>query len=118
MIFADGASSMNKDGGYGGIIMVKDTREVIEFGGESLGTTNNQMELAAAIHGLALLRKLCKERNLPYFGRSKVVSDSQYVVFGIREWVKGWEANGWMTNGEQPVKNVDLWKKLINIANL
>jgi ribonuclease HI len=117
-VFADGASSKKGQGGYGGIVMIKPCQKVVEFGGESLETTNNQMELAAAIHGLAMVRKLAHQYQLPYFGQCKLVSDSQYVIFGLTKWVKGWMQHGWMTNGEQAVKNKDLWEKLIRIHDL
>ena len=72
------------------------------FGGES-ATTNNRMELTAVIEALATLKR-----------PSRVVlhTDSQYVMKGITEWIDGWKARGWRTAAKEPVKNVDLWKKL------
>ena len=72
------------------------------FGGES-ATTNNRMELIAVIEALGALKRA-----------SKVVlhTDSQYVMKGITEWLPGWKARGWRTAAKEPVKNVDLWKRL------
>lgn len=66
-------------------------------------TTNNRMELMAAIEGLAALRR-----------RSRVVltTDSQYLRLGVRQWMANWKRNGWRTSGKQPVKNRDLWERL------
>ena len=72
------------------------------FGGER-ATTNNRMELTAVIEALSALKR-----------PSRVVlhTDSQYVMKGITEWIRGWKARGWRTAGKDPVKNVDLWTKL------
>jgi len=76
------------------------------FGGER-STTNNRMELTAVIEALAALKR-----------RSRVVlhTDSQYVQKGITEWIHGWKAKGWRTASKQPVKNVDLWKRLDSLV--
>jgi len=71
-------------------------------GGES-ATTNNRMELMAAIAGLEALRRPCCV---------DLYTDSQYVIRGIQEWIEGWRARGWRTASKQPVKNVDLWQRL------
>ncbi len=70
-------------------------------------TTNNRMELRAAIEGLATLRR-----------RSKVAvtTDSQYVRQGVTQWIAGWKRNGWRTAARQPVKNRDLWERLDELA--
>lgn len=74
-----------------------------ELWGGELDTTNNRMELTAAIRGLEALKRA-----------SSIVltTDSQYVRKGITEWIKGWKAKGWKTAGRQPVKNRDLWERL------
>lgn len=72
------------------------------FGGEKL-TTNNRMEMMAVIEGLQALKKPCKVT---------LYIDSQYVLKGITEWVKGWKARGWRTASKEPVKNVELWQRL------
>jgi ribonuclease HI len=72
------------------------------FGGDP-ATTNNRMELQAVIEALAALKRPC---------RVVLHTDSQYVMKGITEWIRGWKAKGWRTAAKEPVKNVDLWKKL------
>ncbi len=81
-------------------------REREIFGGEK-ATTNNRMELTAVIEALARLRR-----------PSRVIlhTDSQYVQKGITEWINGWKARGWRTAAKEPVKNVDLWKKLDEVV--
>ena len=76
------------------------------FGGEP-ATTNNRMELTAVIEALATLRR-----------HSKIVlhTDSQYVMKGMTEWIRGWKAKGWRTASKEPVKNVDLWKRLDDLV--
>jgi len=76
------------------------------FGGEGQ-TTNNRMELTAVIEALAALKR-----------PSRVIlhTDSQYVMKGITEWIRGWKAKGWRTAAKEPVKNVDLWKQLDEAA--
>ena len=76
------------------------------FGGEPL-TTNNRMELTAVIEALSALKRPSHVR---------LYTDSQYVQKGITEWLRGWKARGWKTAGKEPVKNVDLWKRLDEIA--
>ena len=72
------------------------------FGGEAL-TTNNRMELTAVIEALAAVKRP---------SRVVIYTDSQYVQKGITEWIGGWKARGWKTAAKEPVKNVDLWKRL------
>ena len=72
------------------------------FGGEAV-TTNNRMELTAVIEALATLTRPCEV---------VLHTDSQYVMKGITEWIRGWKAKGWKTAAREPVKNVDLWKRL------
>ena len=72
------------------------------FGGEA-STTNNRMELTAVIEALAALKRPC---------HVVLHTDSQYVQKGITEWIHGWKARGWRTAAKEPVKNVDLWKRL------
>jgi ribonuclease HI len=107
-IFADGACKGNPGrGGWGALLRCNgEEREL--FGGEP-STTNNRMELTAVIEALAALKR-----------PSEVVvyTDSQYVQKGITEWIHGWKARGWRTAAKEPVKNVDLWKKLDEIAAL
>ena len=101
-IYTDGACKGNPGpGGWGAWLKSGATEKEI-FGGE-LNTTNNRMELTAVIEGLAALKKPCKV---------VLYLDSQYVRQGITEWIRGWKAKGWMTAAKQPVKNVELWKRL------
>lgn len=101
-IYTDGACKGNPGpGGWGAWLKSGPTEKEL-FGGE-LATTNNRMELQAVIEGLAALKRPCKV---------VLYLDSQYVRQGITEWIKGWKAKGWMTASKQPVKNVELWKRL------
>ena len=101
-IYTDGACKGNPGPGGWGAVLEYDGTERELFGGES-STTNNRMELIAVIEALTALKR-----------PSKVVlhTDSQYVMKGITEWLRGWKARGWRTASRDPVKNVDLWKRL------
>ena len=101
-LFTDGACSGNPGpGGWGAILRFGDQEKEL-FGGEP-ATTNNRMELMAVIEGLnALNRPVSVD----------VVTDSEYVMKGATEWMKGWKARGWKTADKKPVKNVDLWQAL------
>ena len=77
------------------------------FGGE-LATTNNRMEMMAVIEGLSALKQPCS---------ITLYIDSQYVLKGMTEWLKGWKARGWTTASKEPVKNVDLWQRLDALVN-
>ena len=109
-IFTDGSARGNPDGpgGYGCVLQYTDTKGVLHEKELSQGyvrTTHNRMELKAAIAGLEELRKPC-EVNL--------YSDSQYLVKAFNEhWIEGWIRKGWMRSGREPVKNTDLWKRLL-----
>ena len=101
-IYTDGACKGNPGPGGWGAILEVDGNEREMFGGEAL-TTNNRMELTAVIEALAALKRPC---------RVVLHTDSQYVQKGITEWIHGWKKRGWRTAAKEPVKNVDLWKKL------
>jgi ribonuclease HI len=101
-IYTDGACRGNPGPGGWGALLVSDGREKELWGGEQL-TTNNRMELTAAIRGLEALRKSC---------RIDIYTDSQYVRNGIREWLAQWKLRGWKTADKKPVKNQDLWEAL------
>jgi ribonuclease HI len=102
VIHTDGACSGNPGpGGWGAILQWgKHTREL--KGGERV-TTNNRMELMAAIAALETLKRRCAV---------DIHTDSQYLRNGITTWIKTWKRNGWRTASREPVKNVDLWKRL------
>ncbi|MBN8746324.1 Ribonuclease HI [Xylophilus ampelinus] len=101
-IYTDGACKGNPGPGGWGAWLKSGVTEKELFGGE-LNTTNNRMELTAVIEGLAALKRPCKV---------VLYLDSQYVRQGITEWIRGWKAKGWITSTKQPVKNVELWKRL------
>lgn len=102
VIYTDGACSGNPGpGGWGAILMFGEkTKEIC--GGEP-ATTNNRMELMAAIRALETLTKPCKV---------ELHTDSQYVMKGISEWIHAWKRRGWRTADNKPVKNDDLWRRL------
>ncbi|WP_207478005.1 ribonuclease HI [Arenibaculum pallidiluteum] len=101
-VFTDGACSGNPGPGGWGAILRWGTTEKELFGGEP-ETTNNRMELTAAIMALEALKRPVKVR---------LHTDSQYVRDGITKWIHGWKAKGWLTADRKPVKNVDLWQRL------
>ena len=101
-IFTDGACRGNPGPGGWGVVMRYRGNQKEFFGGES-ETTNNRMELTAAIVGLRALKRAC---------RVKLTTDSLYVMKGVNEWMPNWKIRGWLTAGKKPVKNVDLWKEL------
>jgi ribonuclease HI len=101
-IFTDGGCKGNPGpGGYGCII--KQNGKVKELKGNQAQTTNNIMEMTAAIVALQEIKDSSE---------IKLTTDSQYVVKGVTEWMKGWIRNGWNTASRQPVKNKELWQKL------
>jgi ribonuclease HI len=101
-IFTDGACSGNPGpGGWGAILRHGATEKEIS-GGES-ATTNNRMELMAAIRGLEALKKASPVT---------IHTDSRYVMDGATKWLARWKANGWKTADKKPVKNADLWREL------
>ncbi len=101
-IHTDGACRGNPGpGGWGAILQYGGTERCLS--GAEARTTNNRMELLAAIHGLEALKRGCKVR---------LVTDSQYVRQGIMQWMANWKRNNWRTASRAPVKNVDLWQRL------
>lgn len=101
-IFTDGACSGNPGpGGWGAILRYGDVEKEL-FGGEA-ETTNNRMELMAAISALRALSRACE---------IDLYTDSSYVRDGIDSWIAGWKRNGWKTAAKKPVKNADLWQAL------
>jgi ribonuclease HI len=102
IIHTDGACSGNPGpGGWGAILDYNTTRKEL-YGGE-VGTTNNRMELTAAIEALKALTRPCLV---------EMHVDSQYVKDGITKWISNWQRNGWKTADKKPVKNVELWQAL------
>lgn len=103
-IYSDGACSGNPGpGGWGTILVYQGVEKELSAGEEQ--TTNNRMELLAAIMGLELLKEPCKVT---------LVSDSKYLCESINQkWVFGWEANGWRKADKKPALNVDLWERML-----
>ena len=102
VIHTDGACSGNPGpGGWGAVLHFKDQEKEL-WGGE-LYTTNNRMELMAAIQALEALKRPCKV---------ELHTDSKYVQQGIKEWIHSWKTRGWKTADKKPVKNDDLWRRL------
>ncbi len=101
-IFTDGACSGNPGpGGWGALLRYGAVEK--ELSGGEAATTNNRMELMAAIQALEALKKPCQV---------ELHTDSQYLRTGITEWLAGWKARGWRTAAKAPVKNEDLWRRL------
>lgn len=105
--YTDGACSGNPGpGGWGVLMLAKDGDTILkqrELCGGEPQTTNNRMELLAAISALETLSRASD---------ITIVTDSAYVKNGVTEWIHGWKRNGWKTAGKDPVKNVDLWQRL------
>ena len=105
-IFTDGACRGNPGpGGYGSIIRVQGEEE--EISGSAKNTTNNVMELTAAVVALKQLKEPCQV---------VLTSDSQYLVKGMTEWIKGWIKKGWVTSDKKPVKNKSIWLELDQLS--
>ncbi len=102
ILYTDGACKGNPGPGGWGVLLRYGERSKELCGGE-LNTTNNRMELMAAIEGLRALTRPCEV---------DLYTDSQYVRKGITEWMAGWKKNGWKTSARKPVKNEDLWRAL------
>tara|TARA_B100000459_G_scaffold142638_1_gene103445 strand:+ start:572 stop:1015 length:444 start_codon:yes stop_codon:yes gene_type:complete len=106
-IFTDGACSGNPGpGGWGAILRFKDQEK--ELSGGAQETTNNRMELQAAIEGLRALKRPM---------RVAIHTDSTYVKDGITKWIVNWKWNGWKTAAKKPVKNIDLWQALDDVMS-
>ena len=103
-LFTDGACRGNPGPGGWGVYLIFKDKEKSLYGFED-NTTNNRMELMAAIQGLKALNRSCT---------IELKTDSKYVLQGITEWMPGWKKNGWKTAAKKPVKNVDLWQLLDN----
>ena len=105
--YTDGACSGNPGpGGWGVLMRAKNGEEIVkerELKGGEADTTNNRMELLAAINALESLTRA---------SRITMVTDSAYVKNGVTGWIHGWKRNGWKTSAKKPVKNADLWQEL------
>jgi len=107
LAYTDGACSGNPGpGGWGVLMRAMDGDEIVkqrELSGGAELTTNNQMELMAAISALEVLERASK---------LTIITDSTYVKNGVTGWIHGWKKNGWKTSAKKPVKNVELWQRL------
>jgi ribonuclease HI len=101
-IYTDGACSGNPGPGGWGVLLVYGDHEKELYGGEP-ETTNNRMEMLAAIKAIEALKRDC---------RVELYTDSSYLRNGITKWIDGWKRNGWRTAARKPVKNSDLWQRL------
>jgi ribonuclease HI len=106
-IFTDGACRGNPGPGGWGALLRYNSNEKELYGAEA-HTTNNRMELLAAIKALEELKRPCKVT---------ITTDSNYVKKGITEWLQGWKQRGWRTAGKEPVQNVELWQRLEEAVN-
>ncbi len=107
IIFTDGSARGNPGAGGWGAIIAREF-EVREIGGFDPYTTNNKMELTAAIEAL---------KTLDQGVEVTLYTDSEYLIKGITEWVSNWQKNGWKTASKKPVENQDLWRDLISATN-
>jgi ribonuclease HI len=106
-IFTDGACRGNPGpGGWGALLRYNESEK--ELYGAEADTTNNRMELMAAIRALEELKRPCKVT---------ITTDSNYVKKGITEWLQGWKQRGWRTAGKTPVQNIELWQRLEQAVN-
>lgn len=107
-LYADGACSGNPGpGGWGAILICPASGKRLEISGSDLATTNNRMEMIGVIEGL---------RRLKVKSRVRVVTDSRYVVDGMKNWIFAWRRNGWQTSDKKPVKNKELWELLSDLS--
>lgn len=100
IVYTDGACSGNPGVGGWGVVIIKDNKDEVFLNGGDDNTTNNRMELTAAIEAL---------KNFQTEQTIKLITDSKYVKDGIQTWIKNWKKNGWKTSSKQPVKNKELW---------
>ena len=106
-IYSDGACRGNPGVGGYGTILVDEGGTATEISGAEAHTTNNRMELTAAIRGLEAVTEPA---------RIRMVTDSQYLQKGMTEWIAGWIRRGWKTSGRKPVLNRDLWEQLLKLV--
>ena len=109
IIYTDGACSGNPGpGGWGAILMYKDTKK--EISGGNKNTTNNIMELTAALEGLKMLKFPCEV---------ELYSDSAYLVNGFSQgWIYNWQKNNWQTSNKEPVKNKEIWQEIYSLTKV
>ena len=108
-IYTDGACSGNPGIGGWGVVILEYKKEEIFLNGGNDNTTNNKMELTAAIQALKYFKK---SQNITLF------TDSKYVKDGIQSWIQNWKKNGWKTSAKKPVKNKELWIELDDLITI
>jgi ribonuclease HI len=109
-IYTDGSSLGNPGPGGWGTVIVDNNKIIEELGGGDKNTTNNRMELQAAIEALKYINKKYQDIIVDIY------ADSAYVLGGVTNWIFGWEKNGWKTSKKEPVLNQELWKELIGLV--
>jgi ribonuclease HI len=108
-LYTDGACSGNPGpGGWGASLLSSGSGRRLEISGAEAQTTNNRMELTGVIEGLRRLKRP---------SRVRVVTDSRYIVDGMKGWIHTWQKNGWRTADKKPVKNRELWEELIQFTH-
>lgn len=110
-IYTDGACSGNPGPGGWGTVLYLNDGSIHEMGGGERQTTNNRMEMQAAIAGLTWLRDSGQTQPLAIY------TDSEYVLKGITQWIAGWKRRGWVNSAKKPVLNRDLWEQLDQVTN-
>lgn len=105
-IYADGACSKNPGPGGWGVILIYGDK-VKKMSGFQEDSTNNIMEMTAVIEGMKALKERCEVN---------IFTDSKYVVDSVTEWLPNWKKNGWITSSRKPVKNIDLWKEIVELS--
>ncbi len=122
VVFSDGACSGNPGpGGWGAIVVLKaglPSAQVKELAASDPETTNNRMEMLGAIHGIEFVIKALSSDKAPPNLNVTVVTDSNYLIKGAEQWVQGWHRRGWQTADGKPVKNQDLWEKVMALKKL
>lgn len=110
-IFCDGSCLCNPGPGGWAFVCIADDRQITKYSGYVRLTTNNQMELTAAIKSLE------KIKQTKYTNKVNIYCDSQYVIKGIKLWIESWKKNNWQNSAKKPVKNKDLWQCLDRLNN-
>lgn len=111
LIWSDGSSRGNPGSGGWGVVIVSPEKEVIELGGKERRTTNNRMELMAAISAFSFVSK-----NYPYSNKIIIHTDSSYMINGITKWVHSWRKNNWLISQKKEVLNRDFWERLFSLT--
>jgi ribonuclease HI len=114
ILYTDGGCDRNPGGTGGWGIRLFDGDQVVERNGRVPNTTNNRMELLAAIQGLELVNERLGSTQ---GAMVEIYTDSQYLSLGMSQWIVNWQRNNWTVRGGQPVKNVDLWKRLLELEH-